>query len=58
MAKSVAVWGFGLLAAAIFGGMVGSRLVPGDGPLLGVLGGLFAFACARLWAAGPSQNAN
>jgi hypothetical protein len=56
MAKSIAVWVFGLLAAAIFGGMVGSRLVPGDGPFLGVLGGLFAFACARLWVAGPSQN--
>jgi hypothetical protein len=54
MAKAIAVWVFGLLASAIFGGMIGSHLVPGDGPLLGVLGGLFAFSCARLWAAGLS----
>jgi hypothetical protein len=58
MAKSIAVWVFGLLAAAIFGGMVGAQLVPGDGPFLGVLGGTFASTCARLWATGPSQNAN
>ena len=46
------LWTFGILASAIFGGLVGDYLSPHDfGWFWGTLGGGFAFACARLWLA-------
>jgi hypothetical protein len=45
-----------MLASAIIGGMIGSQFYHGsDGGFFGVLGGMFAFACARLWAS-PSKT--
>jgi len=48
---------FGLLASGIVGGMVGSRLAGSgeDGILyveFGLIAGMSAFACARLWFGG------
>jgi hypothetical protein len=50
--RTFGIWVFGLLASAIVGGLVGDRLYTGygsDGGFFGVLAGMFAFACARLW---------
>jgi hypothetical protein len=55
--RTVAIWIFGLLAGAICGGMLGEILLPYDaGAFWGMLGGLFTFACARLWFA-PAKPA-
>jgi len=59
MARTVAIWIFGLLASAIIGGLVGSRLEPMysyDWGVWGALAGMFAFACLRLWLAAPSKK--
>jgi hypothetical protein len=53
--RTVALWVFGLLAGGSFGGLIGfaiSSLYGGqqyDG-FLGLIGGVSAFVCARLWA--------
>jgi hypothetical protein len=53
--RTFAVWLFGLLAAGIFGGVIGVYLAPYyDGGALGFIGGLCAFTCARLWL-GPTK---
>lgn len=49
------IWLFGLLAGAIFGGILGSHLSGDGGVLLGFLGGMLAFACFRLWFAAPAN---
>jgi hypothetical protein len=59
MARTIAIWIFGLLASAIIGGLVGSRLEPtySDGwGFWGVLAGMLTFACLRLWLAAPSKT--
>jgi hypothetical protein len=48
MWRSIALWFFGLLAGAIFGGMIGSHLVYSDRGFFGAIGGMCVFACARL----------
>ena len=58
MARTIAIWIFGLLASAIIGGLVGSRLQPMysyDWEVWGALAGMFTFACLRLWLAAPSK---
>jgi heme/copper-type cytochrome/quinol oxidase subunit 1 len=58
MARTVAIWIFGLLASAFIGGMVGARLQPPysyDWEIPGALAGMFTFACLRLWLAAPSK---
>lgn len=48
--RRVALWTFGLLAAGIFGALIGDHLSPhSNNGFFGFLGGAFAFACARLW---------
>jgi hypothetical protein len=52
MARTIAIWVFGLLASAIVGGIIGARLDTGYGDgngFWGFLAGMFAFACLRLW---------
>lgn len=51
--RTVGIWVFGLLAGALFGALMGARLDREGGGLFGLLGGAFAFACARLWLARP-----
>jgi len=63
MGRTVAIWIFGLLASAIIGGFAGilAGHLGGMSPyasteLWGGLAGMFAFACLRLWLAGPSSK--
>jgi hypothetical protein len=59
MTRTIAVWIFGLLASAIFGGLIADRFLSSGYDSMavwGFLGGMFAFACARLWLATPSKN--
>jgi hypothetical protein len=54
--RTIAIWVFGLLASIIVGGLIGGLVDAaahsgGWGPLLGMLAGLFAFPCVRLWLA-------
>ena len=57
--RIVALWIFGLLASGIVGGMVESQLAGSgdDAPYVefGLIAGMSAFACARLWLGG-SRN--
>jgi hypothetical protein len=63
MIRTIAIWVSGLLASGIFGYLVtynlfyrvvGSKF--GDLHVWGIIGGMFAFACLRLWLATPSKN--
>jgi hypothetical protein len=59
VARTIAIWVFGLLASALIGGLVASRLEPPyshDWGVWGVLAGIFSFACLRLWLGGPSPK--
>jgi hypothetical protein len=51
--RTFGIWAFGILASAIVGGIVGSRFDEyysgGLNMILGVLAGVFTFACIRLW---------
>ena len=56
MVRTVAIWVFGLLAAAIIGGVAGSAydFTPNPyndrlGQLLGAVAGMCVFACVNLW---------
>jgi hypothetical protein len=49
--RTAAIWIFGLLACGIFGGVVAELLGNGNGPI-GIVGGMCAFACLRLWLGG------
>jgi hypothetical protein len=52
MARTIAIWVFGLLASSIAGNLIGNWLDTyrtGWGGLLGIPAGLFAFVCIRLW---------
>jgi hypothetical protein len=63
MARTIAIWIFGLLASAIIGAFAGilaghfSDMSPyASTELWGALAGMFTFACIRLWLAAPSKN--
>lgn len=48
--RTFALWVFGLLASAIFGGVIGVYMDPYGGTFFFTIPGcMFAFACARLW---------
>jgi hypothetical protein len=52
VARTIAIWVFGLLASAIFGGLIADRFLSSgysEAGVWGFLGGIFAFACLRLW---------
>lgn len=50
--RRAALWIFGLLAAGIFGALVGDHRSPYSlGGLFGFVGGMCAIACVRLWLA-------
>jgi len=62
MMRILAIWALGLITAAIIGGFIGSTYdgalnsdVIGFGLPFGVLAGMCAFACLRLWVA-PKSN--
>jgi hypothetical protein len=57
--RNVAIWFAGLLASGIFGRLVDARFLsttffPDGGP--GMIGGMLAFACIRLWLTAPSKS--
>jgi len=59
--RTFGIWLFGLLASAIIGGIVGTKLEIGygsDGGFWGALAGMLAFACTRLWLGGSSKISN
>lgn len=50
--RLLGIWVFGLLASGIAGAILGNFLdssYSNDGGFAGFFGGLFAFACIRLW---------
>jgi hypothetical protein len=50
--RTFGIWIFGLLASAILGALIGSKLgseYNNDSGFFGLLAGAFAFACIRLW---------
>lgn len=50
--RTLAIWVLGVLAAWIWGGLIGAALetkLYGSAELLGAIAGVAAFACARLW---------
>jgi len=54
--RTTAIWVFGLVAAAIIGGFIGSAYDTtfnpyggGAGGFFGAIGAICIFACARLW---------
>jgi hypothetical protein len=54
--RTIAIWIFGLAASGIFGAMIGEHLSAqaiGSYAMTGGYGGMFAFACARLWLKDP-----
>jgi hypothetical protein len=58
-ARTIAIWGFGLAASGIFGVIIGHHL--GSAEMFGpyeyfAYGGMFAFACARLWMKEPANG--
>jgi hypothetical protein len=62
MARTIAIWIFGLLASAVIGAWINALVneythsYTPDG--FGVIGGMCAFACVRLWLASPQKNSN
>lgn len=60
--RTFGIWLFGTLAAAIVGGIAGSRFetssTSGAMVLFGILAGVFAFACVRLWLGQGLINSN
>jgi hypothetical protein len=56
--RTFGIWFFGLLASAIVGALVGSRFDDGFSSstgFWGMLAGMFAFACIKLWIGGSRQ---
>jgi hypothetical protein len=52
MARAIAIWCFGIMAAGIFGGYITVRLSNSFDDVTAIFGffaGASAFACARLW---------
>jgi hypothetical protein len=59
--RTFGIWFFGLLASAIVGAIVGTKLGIGygdEGVIWGGLVGLSTFACIRLWLGGQSKISN
>lgn len=54
MLRTIAIWVFGLLASAIFGGLLGAYLLEG-GASLGMIGSVALFVCVRLWLSLPQH---
>jgi hypothetical protein len=55
-ARTIAIWVFGLAASGIFGAIIGEHLgaqALGSYAAVGGYGGMFAFACVRLWMKDP-----
>ena len=57
--RTVAIWFAGLLASGIFGWLIDAKFLsttffPDGGP--GMIGGMLAFACARLWFTAPRKD--
>jgi hypothetical protein len=52
MARTIAIWVFGLFASAMIGGMIANYFMGGATDVFGALAGMSAFACVRLWLAG------
>ncbi len=57
--RIVAIWLAGLLASGIFGWLVDEKFLsttffPDGGP--GMIGGMLAFVCVRLWLATPREG--
>lgn len=49
--RTLFIWLFGLLAGAIAGGIIGAALQPNQfGGFWGLILGMAAFSCAKLWA--------
>jgi len=55
MARSMAIWAFGLLGAGIAGSLIGDALTYA-GETAGFFAGAFVFACLRLWLGPSSRN--
>jgi len=55
MARSMAIWAFGLLGAGIAGSLIGGALTYA-GETAGFFAGAFVFACLRLWLGPSSRN--
>jgi hypothetical protein len=53
MVREIAIWISGMFAGGIIGGLIGSHFTPPDAIIhwgfWGVLAGIFAFVCLRLW---------
>jgi len=60
--RTTGIWVAGLLASGIFGSLIAEKFLaayPSPGAPeagLGVLGGMLAFTCLRLWLASPQQR--
>jgi len=57
--RTVAIWMAGLLASGIFGWLIDAKFLstttfPDGGP--GLIGGMLAFVCVRLWLTAPSEG--
>ena len=58
--RTIALWVCGLLASASIGGAIGAIVTTyahsrSDG-FLGMFGGMFTFACLRLWLTEPRER--
>jgi hypothetical protein len=56
MARTIALWVFGLFPSAIVGGYLANQFMSFGSDLFGALAGMSAFACLRLWLTESPQN--
>lgn len=56
--RTFGIWVAGLIASAIFGGLISSQAFPTTevAGMFGILGGLLVFTCLRLWLAAPRRE--
>ncbi len=52
--RVLGIWFFGLIAAAMIGGMTGHYFFGSAMDIIAWLTGMAVFACARLWLGAPS----
>ena len=57
MARTIAIWIFGVLGSGIAGSLVGEALTY-NGELSGFLAGAFIFTCFRLWLTPNSRKSD